>query len=173
MSVDCAIAEVKRLSRYDQVSIIGIRLGASLAWQVAKDRNDITDLVLWNPVLKGSDLLTQWSEIQSNYNRLLGYFFDSQKLTEVMGLRLSSILFDEFQAFKIQAFQRQQGRSLMLVNEKTEEINSFVNEVKKCGSDIFLKEISDPEIWLNNDLESIVPSTSLKTIVNWLSTTND
>jgi len=172
VDVECAIDEIKQLSRCNQISVIGIRLGATLALQAIIKRKDISDLVLWNPILTGANLLEQWAVMQSNHNRALGNMLDSPRLTEIMGTQLSPTLYDEIQVLRMPPLHRPEMRTLVLVNQKNETIHTLVAESREKGSDISLEVIDDIEICHQNDLVAIVASASLKVIFQWLGARN-
>jgi alpha/beta superfamily hydrolase len=50
LDIEGAIAEAKRRSGASRVVLIGVRFGATLAAQVAGVRDDVSDLVLWEPL---------------------------------------------------------------------------------------------------------------------------
>lgn len=52
--VGLAIDELKDTAGIDQVSLIGLRLGGSLAAIVATQREDLDQVILWDPVTDGS-----------------------------------------------------------------------------------------------------------------------
>lgn len=52
-----AIAEVRRLTGAEDVSLLGLRLGANVAMTVAEDARDIRHLVLWSPITDGERYL--------------------------------------------------------------------------------------------------------------------
>lgn len=172
LDVTHAIDELKRLSRIDKVSVIGLRLGASLAWQSIVEHDVIGDLVLWNPVLTGADLLEQWSTIQSKHNQLLGYDSETPELTEVMGITLSPTLLDEIRVLEMQPLHRKEGRILVLDNLNNEAINTFTADAETKGTNISQKIIEDPEVWQQSG-EGIVPSASINIILQWLSDEHD
>ena len=57
-----AICELKDLADVSSVTLIGLRLGASLAYEVACSRDDVKELVLWDPILYGHHYL--WAMAQ-------------------------------------------------------------------------------------------------------------
>ncbi len=58
--VDTAIDELKDTASLSRVSLLGLRLGATLAAQVATRRRNVVDaLVLWDPVVSGSEHLAE------------------------------------------------------------------------------------------------------------------
>ncbi len=54
-----AIEEAKRRAPESQIGVLGVRLGASLALEVAANRNDVAQLVLIEPLLSGRSFLSQ------------------------------------------------------------------------------------------------------------------
>lgn len=50
-----AVAEAKRLSGATRVALVGARLGAAIAAQVAASRRDVDALVMWGPVWSGRE----------------------------------------------------------------------------------------------------------------------
>jgi len=53
--IGSAIQEIKDLSGVTQVSLIGARLGATLATLAGGARPDVESMVLWDPIVKGKD----------------------------------------------------------------------------------------------------------------------
>lgn len=60
-----AIEELKDTTGLGRVSLIGLRVGAALAYLASGGRTDIDTLVLWDPVLRGKDFLERGSMVQS------------------------------------------------------------------------------------------------------------
>jgi len=54
-----AIEETKRRAPAATIGVLGVRLGASLALQVAARRDDVAELVLIEPLLSGKNFLSQ------------------------------------------------------------------------------------------------------------------
>src|SRR5262249_39564428 len=71
--ISTAIAELKRRSGTKQVSLIGLRLGATLATLVGAQRGDISHLVAWEPPVKGIDFIDEWIE---KHEERLRYFLN-------------------------------------------------------------------------------------------------
>lgn len=57
--VGTAIDELKDSAGVGRVSLVGIRLGAALAWLAGRRRDDIEQIVLWDPVVRGRDYLAE------------------------------------------------------------------------------------------------------------------
>jgi exosortase A-associated hydrolase 2 len=57
--IESAIELTKERTGASQVGLLGVRLGASLAFKVAARRSDVKSLVLWAPILDGSRYLQE------------------------------------------------------------------------------------------------------------------
>jgi pimeloyl-ACP methyl ester carboxylesterase len=57
--VGTAIDELKDTADIDEVAVVGLRLGATLASHATADRADVRQLVLWDPVVSGAAYLDE------------------------------------------------------------------------------------------------------------------
>ncbi len=170
--IDDALDEIKRLSHCDKVSVIGLRLGATIATQTINKRNDIDRVVLWNPIYSGTELIQQWSAIQSQHNDSLGVKADTAQLTEVLGIELSPVLLDELQELKLLPVDIKETEAMVLSNQGTELANTYVADMTNKGINARLNVIEDHDVWLQSD-EGIVPSASVNQIMQWVGVKDD
>lgn len=61
--VATAVDELKDTAAVKTVSLVGLRIGASVASLAAAGRSDIDSLVLWDPVVRGSDYLKELARL--------------------------------------------------------------------------------------------------------------
>lgn len=66
--VGAAADELKERMAIDRVSLVGIRLGAALAYLAAAWRSDVDRIALWDPVMRGRRYLR---EIRRDHRRML------------------------------------------------------------------------------------------------------
>ena len=59
-----AAEELKALSGVKRLSIVGLRLGAALAAEASAEGLQVQDLVLWDPVVIGSDYIDELTAMQ-------------------------------------------------------------------------------------------------------------
>ena len=57
--VGAAIDELRAQSDVERVSLVGLRLGAAVAALAARERTDVASVVLWDPVVRGTDYLDE------------------------------------------------------------------------------------------------------------------
>ena len=62
-----AIDELKDTARVETVTLVGLRLGATMAARAAAARADVRRLILWNPVTSGRDYLSHLARLQRRW----------------------------------------------------------------------------------------------------------
>jgi pimeloyl-ACP methyl ester carboxylesterase len=63
--VAAAIDELKHQSGVPGVSLVGMRLGAVLGAMAARDRRDVRAVVMWDPIVSGSDYLAELTRLDA------------------------------------------------------------------------------------------------------------
>lgn len=66
---NAALTELRDMCGFERVSTFGIRLGAVIAWRLAAMRADIPKVMMWDPVISGSDYLRELEQAQSEIDR--------------------------------------------------------------------------------------------------------
>jgi pimeloyl-ACP methyl ester carboxylesterase len=107
--VDSAIQEFQDNASLRRVSLIGLRLGASLAALAARSRSDVDRLVLWDPVVRGSqyvgELLAAAHAPEGSAAQTLG----------VLGFPLSAALRAELAALDLTQLEKSGAREIAIV----------------------------------------------------------
>ena len=67
--ITAAIDELKALAGVTRVCLVGVRLGATMAAQVATVRQDVDALFLWDPVADGARFLADLEDLQRRWLR--------------------------------------------------------------------------------------------------------
>jgi uncharacterized protein len=106
--IRAAIEELKDTAGVPRVSLVGLRLGATLAAQVAEDRTDIDTLLLWDPVTSGRRYLRDLRRLQRRWlhdrpgSRLFAF---SPRVTEVIGFPVTSTMRAELVQLDLRALR--------------------------------------------------------------------
>ena len=93
--VQMGIARLKELSGAGTVMLVGLRMGAMLAAQVARQSADVNSLVLWEPVQDGEEYL---KELRAMHRRMLDLWVckmatpNDDQVEEILGSRYSRSL---------------------------------------------------------------------------------
>jgi pimeloyl-ACP methyl ester carboxylesterase len=64
-----AVEELKDISQESRIALFGVRLGAVVAWRLAREREDVRSVVMWDPVFSGSGYLKELAATQSEVDR--------------------------------------------------------------------------------------------------------
>jgi uncharacterized protein len=104
--LSAAIEELKRRAGVSRVAVVGLRLGAAIAWQEALRRTDLDLLVMWEPVIDGGRYVEQLRSLELEWlaeparkgtpdarlaaGQLLGFPFPAQLEQELRSLDLAS-----------------------------------------------------------------------------------
>jgi len=164
-----AIGECRRFSGCERVSVIGLRLGATLAMQAAAARDDVMSLVLWDPVIDDARLLAQWQEVQSEHDRRLGRKTGSGPLDEVLGFALTASVRAELNALAIPPPAPSLRRVLVLPGRGNEEHVQRISPILGSrGARVDEVPADASAIWRQEPMEAIVPFKLLRRIVAWL-----
>lgn len=125
----CAIEQTKRMIGCDQIALLGLRLGATLASLAAEERSDIRALVLWAPIVDGArymqellrtNLTTQmaaYKEIRLDREALAAAISAGQAVN-VDGYELAHPLYSEVSAIKLASPKRFRGPCLIAQVER-------------------------------------------------------
>ncbi len=64
-----AVDELRDISQESQISLFGVRLGAVVAWRLARARADVRAVVMWDPVFSGAAYLKELMAAQAEVDR--------------------------------------------------------------------------------------------------------
>jgi pimeloyl-ACP methyl ester carboxylesterase len=94
--IGAAIDELKALSGVRVVHLIGLRLGALLALEAAKARDDVAGVIAWEPILHGrayrSELMENASPFSRSYWEIDGLVIADHNLDKISALTLPAVL---------------------------------------------------------------------------------
>ena len=57
--LEAAVEELRETADVDAISLVGARIGAAVAARLSADRDDIQNIVFWDPVVSGTDYLDE------------------------------------------------------------------------------------------------------------------
>lgn len=156
--------ELKDTAGIEQISFVGLRLGATLAAAAAEGRDDVKKLVLWDPVLDGGEYIGE----------LLQHADDgaTEALAGVHGFPVTARLKQELPTLKLSALLRKGSpETLVVVSEEKQEYNALVGQVQAAGAPVTLKHIASAGNWEDMDRlgAALLPQQIIRGITSWLS----
>ena len=168
-----AVHELRTSRHLRQVTVVGLRLGATIAALAAADCGAVDQLVTWAPVFQGRDYLTalrsqhqQWLEDERRSGRGKSAAHD-----ELLGYRLTPSLRDDLENLSLLSLSKLPAPSVYVVNqEPSADRPEFTAWLRARGARVDTDVIEGPTIWSRTPSmpEASVPNKSLQMIVNWV-----
>jgi uncharacterized protein len=174
--VHSAIAEIQERSALTSISLVGLRIGATLALLAAADCHDVESIILWEPVFNGRLHLKELAKAQENFSRnVLGK--PRWKLSrpeipdEILGFPFVSKL--------KQALEKTNLDRLKLISN-TKLLVLCNSEESGCigGSRLFMQKnpqtdfhiVADHIVWEEELYKRLIPFNTLQYLVKWIGT---
>ncbi|KCZ51586.1 alpha/beta fold hydrolase [Hyphomonas pacifica] len=174
--ISMAIEELKDLSGADHVSVIGLRVGAALAAQAARKwPDDISSLVLWDPILKGAEYLQELYLLDDSM-RIPGVGPAAQFSPErgggreVMGFPVTDALASEFSGLDVVSTISELKLPVFMVAIRPVPGQADVAYELSSRDGSGFELIDDQPVWHEEwpDNVGVIPVTVLNRIVSWM-----
>jgi len=173
--IRAAIQELKRRSRVESVFLAGLRLGAGLAAQVASGRDDVEGLVLWEPVVNGSEYLLDlqaWhEEKQFHYLNKPEKSADTQ---ELLGFGLHESLLTELARLDLLSMARKPAGRILIIEsaatpaEARPSVARLRERFQSLGAKTDYHMIESFKMWTEDPDKGLVPQLIIQAAVVWL-----
>ncbi len=143
--VATAADELRELGAVSQLSIVGMRLGASIAATVAAEGHRFKDLVLWDPIVDGSRAIAELRAI--DHQRLaMSHVKREARADELCGFAFPSHLRRELGRLNLLELpQVAASRVSILSSAEDPDCVSLYERLVAAGNDASLRVVSDPE----------------------------
>lgn len=172
--ISSAVTELRGRSGISRVSVVGLRLGATLAAFAGSRHEDFETLVLWEPVVEGKGYL---KELVALHNEMLRFRpkpkrpKKSQAYIEVLGFPVSRLLHAQLEELDLTKIAEQPAaRVLVLQTSQIDRENSLKEHLAQKQSQVEYRRLKAPEIWLPTpDGSLIVPAQVVQSVVSWVS----
>ena len=156
----------------DQLTAVGVRLGATLAAQLASTCPEIDSLVLYAPVFDGEKLLAEWQGDQHAFYARHSHKLQQPGPGEVLGFSVTEKFQKELrQKLTPGAPGPALKRVLTLIDEAESDsvlINGWVKMLKHQGIEVTVEIVENIAIWRREPMEAIVPVKTIRRIVKWI-----
>ncbi len=156
--ITTAIEELAAVSGGGEVHLVGLKLGASLAYRAAARRDDVQSLVLWEPVVDGGAYVRRMAHgTAPGYVEIAGFPFQDAMRTDVESLSLLDG--DEPRARAILIIDADAGAEGEDLHVRLEGRDFQVTRQCIPGSDL----------WDDHDEfgQGMVPYAAIESIVEW------
>ena len=160
-----AIDELRDAANLSRVALVGLRLGAAIAAQVAAAREDVEALVLWDPVVHGGTYL---EEISAAAGVAVGAGSETVGIT---GFPLTARLRDGISAVDLAPLApRPDVPLLFITGTERPDVRQLAERLSLAGGRVDQECIPTPGDWNEVDYfgSALVPQAIIRAIVDWL-----
>src|SRR5262245_36182270 len=173
--IETAVEEARELSGSSTVSLVGLRLGATLAALWASRSGELRQAVLWGPVVSGKDYLQQlagqhraWFEVRPRPSA----FAPSDPPSELLGAPLGKGLRQAIEGVDLLRLERCPARRVLVIGPQESAPLAALRE-RLAGLGCPPESLDQlASSWTLGDFDQQpVPVQTLQGIVGWLSRT--
>lgn len=147
-----AAEELINLSGNQEFSVIGLKFGAAIAWCSLKDWANLTSLILWDPVISGSEWMNQMQALHSEY---LAKSAESRPFSsdeEILGFPLPVSVRNEICSLNISNLTPPPSQKIhLLYSGDSQKYEAFC---KSVNFSITMEHLDIPEIWISSLLSN-------------------
>jgi pimeloyl-ACP methyl ester carboxylesterase len=168
-----AILEIKRRSGLPGLCLVGLRLGASLSLLTAARRNDVQNLVLWDPIVNGQAHLEEMVSLEKELTRFRPKPKErriSDWPKDIVGFPVGRELYQEVESIDLLAFPQIAADNILLIESETTPMQSSLKmALEKTGASLSFQHVNAPPIWqptANGSL--LVPGPVLQAVTSWM-----
>jgi pimeloyl-ACP methyl ester carboxylesterase len=165
-----AIDECRRLTGRERVTLIGLRVGATLAAQAVAARDDVNHLVLYAPVTDAQSLLADWVDAQTAHDRVHGRVSGGAVLSEVLGYPLTDAFRSELRNALVIPRPPTSLRRVLILGEPgaDERTRGTATILASAGVAVTVESADVLAIWRREPMEAIVPFKLIRRVVAWM-----
>lgn len=148
--VETAADELKAMAAVDRVTLIGVRLGAALAASVAGARDDLEDVVLWDPVVRGRPYLEELLDPDGSNGSEAPPPTRDDAVVGVEGFPLGIRLREELAGLDLTTLDSLPARrALLVVSEERDEFGALLDHLDDLGPEVTKRHRPGSEGWEN------------------------
>ena len=157
-----------------RIHLVGLRMGATLAAKAANRWKKVDSVVLWEPVIDGKGYLDDLAAYQQDLDkrsRLIRkkYFKDAKKIEDIAGYPITPELANELERIEPGDLTINGDVKVLMLRHGNEAANDdMYYDIERAHPQADVKIIQDHIAWMERVYKRLIPFTSIKYIVQWL-----
>jgi alpha-beta hydrolase superfamily lysophospholipase len=172
--ITTAVDEIRRRARVIKVSLVGLRLGGSLAILAGAQRGDVEGLVLWDPVISGKTYVEQLTQLHretlQRANTPPPSALMKERPTEILGFPLTDSLFTDLIKLDLSAIRQKPANNVLVIKSDPDaDEGRFTEHVKSMAAQMEYQHLPGPQLWMEDVNKVLVPNQILNSVVAWIS----
>ena len=170
-----AIRELRARSGAETISLVGLRLGATLAMLYAAETNPVDSLVLWSPYVSGAGFVSEATKLHKLYLRiepaLAGATPPQLDGEEALGMFLPRALIDGLSKIDLLHLRRRPARRTLFIDGgNVQGRDALMAHLRELGAEPELRSHPGHKFLITVSHRATVPDEILDSIVGWLKT---
>jgi pimeloyl-ACP methyl ester carboxylesterase len=171
--IGVAIDELRARSGVQQISVIGLRLGATLAAEVAAARGDVAAIVMWHPFANGNGFKTETLRMHKMHRMLEPESFAAGPATypdgeEALGFFLTTETLADLGKVDLMTLTRPPAPKALVIdaaNVPSEE--PWLVKLRSLGSEVAYRHLPGHKFLISIPHRSALPQEIIDSIVGW------
>lgn len=169
-----AIEELERRSTVVKLSLIGARVGATVAALAAARRPFVDRLVLWNPVVDGR---AHRQELAEAHQEMLRYSYVDERpgehdprFTELLGFSFGPELLSDVESVDLLKLEQKPAERILVLDSAGDATSEpFARHLQERGAQVDFKRFDGPQLWVEEPYKAVVPNALWQHVTAWLS----
>jgi alpha-beta hydrolase superfamily lysophospholipase len=173
--IGAATDELRTRSGVPTVSLVGLRLGATLALLHAAKRGDVDTLVLWSPCVSGAGFVTEVTRLHKVYARIEPHLANAEPPRadgeEALGAFLPRALIEELAEIDLlegQGDHRPARRALLIDGGNLPGRDALLARLREVGVEAELRTHPGHKFLITVSHRALVPDEVIDSIAGWL-----
>ncbi|MGH9322236.1 MAG: serine aminopeptidase domain-containing protein [Vicinamibacteria bacterium] len=174
-NVSDALEELEEASLRSDLSAVGLRLGAALAFLAASSgrARPFRRLVLWDPIVSGSRYLEELDSLQEEWSRAhpaVASKAPADGAEENLGFPLTPALRDTITGIDLRKIEKVPAESVLVMTSKEDaDADELAETLGRRGARVTRESISGAKFWLRQEGidHAVVPTETVRSIASW------
>jgi pimeloyl-ACP methyl ester carboxylesterase len=170
--IETAMEELKDTSGVRRLTLVGVRLGATLAARVAaRHVGEVEALVLWDPVVRGAEYLDELLGAHSGPSEPPPEELIAGEPHEIHGFPLTNSVQAEIREIDLTTLvPALPARTRVMVSAPLPSHGALQEQLRRRGGEAAMEQVDDGlAVWLEQDVGAgAVPARVLEAIAGWL-----
>jgi pimeloyl-ACP methyl ester carboxylesterase len=172
IDISAAIDEIRSLSAASKISLIGLRLGATAAALTAVQRDDIENIVLWDPIINGSKYVEELHGQHESWADENLYHASDNSNSEIIGTPFTPRMRAYLEKTDLMKLEKNLAKNMLIIENSKSLLNVDLRTVlQSLGNNFEHKQIPAPHSWNSTAGMNThyVPNQVLNIIISWIS----
>jgi alpha-beta hydrolase superfamily lysophospholipase len=171
--VGLAVDELRTRSGARAISLVGLRLGATLVSVAASERGDIDSVVLWSPCVSGAGYVTEVTRLHTLYTRIEPHVGNAPRPSadgaEALGMFLPRALMGELGTLDLMQATRPPARQALVIDGgNLPGRDALLGRLRELGAETELRSHPGHKFLVTVSHRQVVPDEILASITGWL-----